>query len=482
MPYIQLHDKQFPLRVGEVRVGSGPDAHVPLPGADAVHAIVELTADSHAAIRRASESAVVRVNGVQLGAEPTPLIHGDKIELGGHELLFGDDRKGGSTQMVSSSDLAALRERVGGAKPAKPTAATGGRLVSLVDGREYTVRADGIVIGRDAGCDVVVPSTEVSRRHAEIRPSPSGYVLSDTSTNGVFVNGQRIAQNQTLGRGDVLRIGNEEFRFYADVAAPGSAAPAPAAAQPPVSAPPASAPPAPPVPAPAAAFAAASASPPAAHATPSSAPHAAPQQPAPAQASTQPPAPRSPSKTPVAAPLPAAASARPVLATLEVVNEGVLKGTRFEVRTPLAHVGRGPHNDVVLSEESVSDSHAKIQKREGGWYVVDMGSTNGTYVGGRRIDGEAMLSGAPDVRFGGVKMVFRASGDMADDAKGTRAIAGVSVEQARRMREASQPRASAAPVAAPVEPEPARRGIPVWVWIVALLLAAAVGFFILQGR
>ena len=44
MPYIQLHDKQYPLRVGEVRVGSGPDAHVPLPGADAVHAIVELTA------------------------------------------------------------------------------------------------------------------------------------------------------------------------------------------------------------------------------------------------------------------------------------------------------------------------------------------------------------------------------------------------------------------------------------------------------
>ena len=96
MPYIQLHDKQFPLRVGEVRVGSGPDAHVPLPGADAVHAIVELTGDSHVAIRRASDTAVVRVNGVQLGAEPTPLIHGDKIELGGHELLYGDDRKGGS--------------------------------------------------------------------------------------------------------------------------------------------------------------------------------------------------------------------------------------------------------------------------------------------------------------------------------------------------------------------------------------------------
>jgi pSer/pThr/pTyr-binding forkhead associated (FHA) protein len=160
----------------------------------------------------------------------------------------------------------------------------------------------------------------------------------------------------------------------------------------------------------------------------------------------------------------------------------VLKGSRFDLRSALSHVGRGPHNDVVITDDSVSDSHAKLQKREAGWYVVDMGSTNGTYVGGRRINGEALLTGAPDVRFGGVKLLFRASGDAADDAKGTRAIAGVTAEQARRMREASQPRASAAPAPAPAEPVPASRGIPAWVWIVALLLAAAVGFFILQGR
>ena len=477
MPFIQLHDKQYPLRVGEVRVGSGPDAHVPLPGADAVHAIVELTADSHAAIRRATETAVVRVNGVQLGAEPTPLIHGDKIELGGHELLFADDKKGGSTQMVSSADLAALKERVGAGKPMKPTAATGGRLVSLVDGREYAVRDGGIVIGRDAGCDVVVPSTEVSRRHAEIRPSPSGYLLSDTSTNGVFVNGQRVAQSQTLGRADVLRIGNEEFRFYADVApaaapsqgAAAQAAPPAAPAASPVKAPPAPAPQTPAAASLAAAGASAASTPPSVPTVP---PRAAPAAaPAPAAPAAAPQSPRAP-----------AAPARPVLATLEVVNEGVLKGTRFDLRAALSHVGRGPHNDVVITDDSVSDSHAKLQKREAGWYVVDMGSTNGTYVGGRRINGEALLAGAPDVRFGGVKLVFRASGDAADDAKGTRAIAGVTADQARRMREASQPRASAAPAPAPAEPVPASRGIPAWVWIVALLLAAAVGFFILQGR
>src|SRR2546421_466344 len=78
-----------------------------------------------------------------------------------------------------------------------------------------------------------------------------------------------------------------------------------------------------------------------------------------------------PAAMPVATPVPAQADSRPVLATLELMNEGPLKGTRIELRTPLTHVGRGAHNDVVLTDDTVSDSHAKIQKREGGWYLVD---------------------------------------------------------------------------------------------------------------
>ena len=468
MPYIQLNDQQYPLRVGEVRVGSGPEAQVRLPGAGGGHvdAIVELTADNHAAIRRARDGAVVRVNGVQLGAEPTPLIHGDKIEVDGQELLYGDDRKGGSTQMVSGSELAALQAQYNANKPARPTASTGGRLVSLVDGREYAVPADGLTIGRDAGNDVVVPSTEVSRRHAEIRSSPNGYVLTDTSTNGVFVNGRRVVQTQGLGRGDVLRVGNEEFRFYADAA--------------PV------APPAPSVPAPAAAPAA-----PAAAAAP-----VAPAAPVARSASVQgaatpkasPPVAPSPASAPapVSAPAPApshAPSPRPALATLEIVNEGVLKGTRFDIRTPLTHIGRGAHNDVMVADDSVSDSHAKLQKREAGWYVVDMGSTNGTYVGGRRIDGEAALTGAADVRFGGVKMRFRPAGEQLDDARGTRAIAGVSLEQARRMAaEAKAPARAPAPAPEPAPVAVPSRGIPGWVWVAVVILIAAAAFFILQGR
>ncbi|HEX2718779.1 MAG TPA: FHA domain-containing protein, partial [Gemmatimonadaceae bacterium] len=106
------------------------------------------------------------MNGVQLGVEPHPLIHGDKVDVAGTELLYGDDRKGGQTQYITGASVAGLAEAY--MPGARPVATTGGRLVSLVDGREYTVGPTGLTLGRDAGCDVVVASPEVSRRHAEL--------------------------------------------------------------------------------------------------------------------------------------------------------------------------------------------------------------------------------------------------------------------------------------------------------------------------
>ena len=221
MPYIQFNDKLFSLRTGETSVGTaGADIPVDGPPALGVQAKLQVSNDNSVSIRRASSEAVVRVNGVQLGVEPTPLIHGDKIAIAGAELLFGDDKKSGQTQHLAGLKVS---DFVGTPQPAasgKRTAGTGGRLVSLVDGREYTVGPTGVTIGRDAGCDVVVPSPEVSRKHAELVPGADGYAVSDLSTNGVFVNGTRVKGAQTLARGDVIRIGTEEFRFYADVAKP----------------------------------------------------------------------------------------------------------------------------------------------------------------------------------------------------------------------------------------------------------------------
>ena len=441
MPYIQFNDQRFPLSAAELTVGAYEGAAVRLPGDDAtLRAVLHVGADGTGLVKRGSAEAVVFVNGVQLGAEPSPLLHGDKLSLGAHELRYGDDVKGGSTQFLSSMNIPdALKTR--GSAPKKPTTATGGRLVSLVDGREYPVPDSGVTFGREIGNDIVIASTEVSRKHAAIAPGEGGYVVTDLSTNGMTVNGVRVDKTQLLGRADVLKIGPEEYRFYADVAkAPAAPPEAPAlVADTPfglgtldgmpqidmtvidledaiVAA--SNAPPPPATPA----------IPPAAPARPAGQPSAA-------------------SETPKVP-----STSRNPLATLEVINEGPMKGTKFEIHTPLTNVGRGPHNDVSLQDESVSDSHAKILKREGSWWLVDQGSTNGSYVGGRRVQGEQQLVGAPDVRFGSIKMMFKSTPVPAEDeGKGTRAIAAFSVDAARKAAEKKR-----ATQVAPQQPEAAQ--------------------------
>jgi hypothetical protein len=218
MPVIQVNNQRYSLKVGTTLVGAGDDADVPVPAHPTlgVQAVVEVGSDQSASIRRASPTAVVRVNGVALGVEPTPLLHGDRVEVAGHEMLFAEDHRAGATQFLQIHEPAATAPHF--ASPEAATSATGGRLVSLVHGREYVIPPTGIVIGRDAQCDVVVPEAEVSRRHAEIVPAQAGYVLTDLSTNGVFVNGDRVKYSALLGRGDVIRVGSEELRFHADVA------------------------------------------------------------------------------------------------------------------------------------------------------------------------------------------------------------------------------------------------------------------------
>ena len=478
MPVLQLDDQQFPLKAGSTRIGAGDGADVVVPGYSGIPVEAIIDGGSTPTIKRAEESAHVRVNGVLLGAEPSPLMHGDKIEVAGLELRYADDAKGGATQFVSAGDVAAMAgsKRMGAARA---TAASGGRLVSLVDGKEYLIADGGLVIGRDASCDVVVPQHEVSRRHAEIQIGEEGYVVRDTSANGLYVNAERVQGSHKLVRADVLRVGTEEFRFYADVLAPVKAWA--------TATPPAEAVSAPATPAPGAT--------PAAEAplvvipgmdilemdllpmTPA---------PAPVQAGATlfaPPPLVSPrTTTPPSAP--AASDPRPVLALIESLNEGPGKGTKYELRSSLGHVGRGAHNDVRLSDESVSETHAKLQKREDGWYVVDMDSTNGTYVGGSRVNGERKLEGSPDLRFGGLKFRFTPTGASTAPAegKGTRAIAAVALPPVAAPESTEKQRVTAKAPAAP-EGTSKSGGMPTWIWIVAgIIVGLVVAFFLLKGQ
>jgi pSer/pThr/pTyr-binding forkhead associated (FHA) protein len=384
------------------------------------------------------------LNGVKLGAEPAPILHGDKLQVGPHELLVTDPRRSGSTQFVSTSDVAKIAGQFKSGAPKPATAATGGRLVCLTDGREYTIGSAPMVFGREAGCDIVVPNKDVSRRHAEIMATPQGYVLVDSSTNGTFVNGERIEMQRVLARADVVRVGDHEFRFYADLAtekpeearAPRDVSPLPAAqAEPPIiprtpaSPAPAQPPPsvAPPAPA-AAAPAPLPASPPPAPA-PVARPAPAPVAPAPAQSLAPDSAMHRLSETmhgipvtpmpssPRVAPAPRTAPG-PVLATF-LVRSGSLKGNRLQVKVPVVNIGRAEYNDIVIPDESVSTMHAKLQQREEIWVLSDNGSTNGTFVDGERLSGEAVLSPGALIRFGETAVMFEPTDAQRDVKKGS---------------------------------------------------------------
>src|SRR6266702_6681524 len=252
MSLLELGGQTFTIPVGEVALGSDASCAISVagPGVLPRHALLAGQPDGQVVIRKASPAADVLINGVRLGAEPTPLLHGDKIEVGGQELTFVDERRSGSTQSVQALNLPPnMAQAMGGAGgPGRAKSAaigtTGGRVVSLTDGREYVITGPSLVFGREAGCDVVVAGKDVSRRHAEIVQTPKGYLLVDSSTNGTFVNEERVEGQRILARTDVIRLGAEQFRFYAD-AAPATAAPPPPpgpAASPPQAAPPPSAP------------------------------------------------------------------------------------------------------------------------------------------------------------------------------------------------------------------------------------------------
>jgi ABC-type multidrug transport system ATPase subunit len=72
-----------------------------------------------------------------------------------------------------------------------------------------------IVIGRDPGVDILVESPGVSRRHAQITIQADQCTLEDLgSSNGTFLNGERISQPRRLRNGDVIRLGQSVALQY----------------------------------------------------------------------------------------------------------------------------------------------------------------------------------------------------------------------------------------------------------------------------
>jgi hypothetical protein len=90
-----------------------------------------------------------------------------------------------------------------------------GRAILQAEGRRLVIAPGGAVVGRSREADVVLSDSNVSRKHAEIRPGAGGqWTVSDLgSTNGVQVNGRRISGATPLKAGDRVVFGTVDAVF-----------------------------------------------------------------------------------------------------------------------------------------------------------------------------------------------------------------------------------------------------------------------------
>lgn len=101
-----------------------------------------------------------------------------------------------------------------------------------------------------------------------------------------------------------------------------------------------------------------------------------------------------------------AVEALPSGAALLVVRRGPDLGARFLLDRDVTIAGRHPAVDIFLDDVTVSRKHAEFRRAGTVFSVTDLGSLNGTYCDGQRIDGELVLSDGMEVQVGKFRFTF----------------------------------------------------------------------------
>lgn len=113
-----------------------------------------------------------------------------------------------------------------------------------------------------------------------------------------------------------------------------------------------------------------------------------------------------------------AVEALPSGAALLVVRRGPNLGARFLLDQDETIAGRHPDVDIFLDDVTVSRKHVKFTRAGVKYSVEDLGSLNGMFVAGKRVDGAVKLEDGSEVQIGKFKFTFFASRfDLAGDSQ-----------------------------------------------------------------
>lgn len=104
----------------------------------------------------------------------------------------------------------------------------------------------------------------------------------------------------------------------------------------------------------------------------------------------------------------AALAALPAGSALLIVHRGPSAGSRFLLDQDVTVAGRHPEADIFLDDVTVSRRHAQFERAAGGFKVSDLGSMNGTYVDGSRVDSQPLVNGL-EVMIGKFRLTFYSS-------------------------------------------------------------------------
>ncbi len=127
------------------------------------------------------------------------VVPGDVVRVGAVEILVMDPRDSLSQNALTDDELDNFWSLI----------ANG----SFLCGQEFYIQKNPCLVGRGTQCDIVLPSTHISRQHAEIKVQGSLLYIRDlASANGTFVNDNRISQGFAKP-GDDIRFDRYSFRI-----------------------------------------------------------------------------------------------------------------------------------------------------------------------------------------------------------------------------------------------------------------------------
>jgi len=197
------------LNDGVNRIGSAPDSQVRLnlPGIAPVHCELSLQG-SGVTLRVPDASNPITLNGKPIQGVMA-LRSNDMIGIGGVQARFVVvEVARGRSAPEADGDSGSTRLRM-----AVPKFVLRG-VSGAAFGKNYPVPSQ-VTIGRAPECEISIPSDEISRKHAQIKPISDGLSVEDLgSSNGTFINGQQVKQG-ILRPGDELRLDTIRFLLVA---------------------------------------------------------------------------------------------------------------------------------------------------------------------------------------------------------------------------------------------------------------------------